>query len=141
MKSAYIDANVILRFLTGDPPEMAAEARTLFEALDHGEINLFIDEIVLAEVVWVLSSFYGYASDEIARVLQEFIGHEGLQAMDKAGLFIALNLFAEKNIDFTDALVATHMAREGFKGVYSFDAHFDRVPGITRLEPGVSLPS
>ena len=141
MKSSYVDANVILRFLTGDPPEMAAAARSLIEALDRGEISLFIDEIVLAEVVWVLNSFYGYASHEIAHVLQEFISHDNLQATDKGGLLMALNIFTEKNIDLADALVAIHMAREGIQEVYSFDTHFDRIPGIVRLTPGIGMSS
>lgn len=136
MKRASVDANVILRFLTGDPPEMAAQARVLFDAVDRGEITLVVEEIVVAETVWVLHSFYGYGYHEIGRVMQQLLSHPGLETDDKAGLLTALHLFVEKNVDFTDALVAVHMERWGLQDIFSFDSHFDRLPGIVRRSPG-----
>lgn len=132
MRRAYVDTTVILRFLTGDPPDMAAQARALLEAVEQGELTLVIDEIVVAETVWVLQSFYGYPSHEIARVVQELLSHKGLEADDEPGLLAALNLFADKNVDFADALVAVHMGQRGIREIFSFDRHFDRVPDIIR---------
>ena len=136
MRRAYIDANVILRFLTGEPPDMAAQARALFDAVERGEITLLVDEIVIAETVWVLHSFYGYPNHDIARVIQELLSHSGLEADDKPGLLAALNLFADKGVDFADALVAVHMSKQGVQEIFSFDRHFDRLPGIIRRSPG-----
>ena len=136
MKRCTVDSNVILRFLTGEPADLAAQASVLFDAVDRHELVLVIDEIVVAETVWVLQSFYGYAHREIARVVQELLSHPGLEAEDKAGLLSALHLFAEKNVDFADALVAVHMERKGLTEIFSFDRHFDRLPGVTRLIPG-----
>ena len=138
MRRAYVDANVILRFLTGDPPDMAAQARSLFEAVEQGKLILVIDEIIIAETVWVLKSFYGYSSHEIARVLQELLSHEGLEADDKAGLLSALNHFSHKNVDFPDALVAVHMQQRSVGEIFSFDQHSDRLHGIVRSTPGQS---
>lgn len=136
LRRAYIDANVILRFLTSDPPDMAAQAQTLFDAVDQGGMKLVIDEIVVAETVWVLKSFYGYPNHDIARIVSELLSHEGLEADDKPGLLVALNLFAGKNIDFADALLAIHMQQKGMQEIFSFDQDFDRLPGITRRTPG-----
>ena len=135
MNRAYVDSSVILRFLTGDPPDIAAQACALFEAVEQGKLTLVIDAIVVAEIVWVLQSFYGYPSHEIARVVQELLSHEGLEADDKPGLLTALNLFADKNVDFADALVAVHMGQRGIKEIFSFDRHFDRLPDIIRQTP------
>ena len=136
MRQAYVDTNVILRFLTGDPPDLAAQARALFDAVEQGEVTLIVDEIVVAETVWVLQSFYGYPGDRIARVVQELLSHDGLQADDKPGLLTALTLFADKNIDFADALVATHMGQRGVQDVFSFDHHFNDLAGVIRRSPG-----
>jgi predicted nucleic-acid-binding protein len=92
-------------------------------------VKLVIDEIVVAETVWVLKSFYGYPNHDIARIVQELLSHEGLETDDKPGLLAALNLFAAKNIDFADALVAVHMRQKGIQEIFSFDRHFDRMPG------------
>jgi predicted nucleic acid-binding protein len=60
----------------------------------------------------------------------------GLECDDKPRLLKALSLYQEKNIDFIDALLAVRMARQAISEIYSFDTHFDRLPGITRLVPG-----
>jgi predicted nucleic acid-binding protein len=44
--------------------------------------------------------------------------------------------YAEKNIDFTDAMLNVTALRHGTEAVCSFDTHFDRVPGISRYTPG-----
>ena len=136
MSRAYVDTNVVLRFLTGDPPNLAEQARALFDLVERGEITLVIDEMVIAETVWVLQSFYDYPPKDIARVLQEFLIHPGLEAEDKPGLLAALSLFADKNLDFADALVVVHMRQKGVKEIFSFDRHFDRLPGVIRRPPG-----
>lgn len=137
MIRAYVDTNVLLRFLTGDPPDLAAQARALMEAVDRGEVTLVVDELVVAEMVWVLQSFYGHPAKAIARVLQELLSHEGLQVEDKPGLLTALSYFADRNVDFTDALLAVHMARQGVHDIFSFDRHFARLPGLVSHTPGL----
>lgn len=136
MNSAYVDANVILRFLTGDPPDMADRAAALFGVVERGELRLIVDTIVLAEVVWVLQSFYHYRPAEIAPVIREFLLQDGIEAEDKDVLLQALSLYEAKNVDFADALVAARMQKRGIAEIFSFDEHFDRLPGVQRKTPG-----
>lgn len=136
MISGYVDANVILRFLTGDPLEMAQDAACLFQAAEDGRVTLVVDDIVIAEVVWVLQSFYHHPVAEIAAVLRDLLLQDGIQAEGKATLVQALTLYEAKNIDFTDALIAARMRERGMERLFSFDAHFDRVSGIQRIVPG-----
>jgi len=136
VKRCAVDANVILRFLTGGPADLASQPSALFEAADRHELTLAIDEIAVAETVWVLQSFYDYGHRDITRVVQELLSHPGLEAKDKPGLLLALYLFAEKNVDFADALVAIHMRRRGLADVHSLDRHFDQLRGVTGSIPG-----
>jgi len=136
MREAYVDTNVILRFLTGDPPELAAQARALLQSVEAGQLKLWVDEIVVAETVWVLQSFYGYAPPQISQIVGQLLVHEGLLMVDKPGVLSALSLYAVRNVDLADALVAVHMQARGVEEVYSFDRHFDHLPGITRQTPG-----
>ena len=73
---------------------------------------------------------------DIATALRDFLLHAGIEAEEKAVLLQALTLYEVKNIDFTDALVAARMQKRGVEHVFSFDTHFDRVPGIYRVLPG-----
>ena len=136
MKRAFIDTNVIVRFLTGDPSQMADQARLLFDSVDRGEQILVVPMIVIAETVWVLQSFFGYQPSKIARILQELLSHDSMETEYKVSMLTALSLYAEKNIDFVDAILAVQMAQQAVRGIYSLDHHFERLTGITRLIPG-----
>jgi predicted nucleic-acid-binding protein len=136
MKRAYVDANVILRLVTGDPPEMADAAETMFRLVDDGDLELLIEPVVIAEAVWVLSSFYGFSPSEIAPTLRTFLAGEGIIGDDKDALLEALQLYEDRDVDFVDALLAVRMTKEGVREVYSFDKHFGRIEGLRRLRPG-----
>ncbi|MBA2276134.1 MAG: hypothetical protein H0W06_00090 [Chloroflexia bacterium] len=47
----------------------------------------------------------------------------------------ALDLYAETNIDFVDALNVAHIERAGWDSLVSFDQHYDRIPWVLRREP------
>ncbi|HEC36516.1 MAG TPA: type II toxin-antitoxin system VapC family toxin [Anaerolineae bacterium] len=118
---------------------MAEETARLFQAVEDGKVALIVDDIVVAEVVWVLKSFYRHPVADIATVLRDFLLQNGIEAEEKATLLQALTLYEARNIDFADALIAARMREQGLERVFSFDAHFDRVPGIQRVAPGELL--
>ena len=133
MKRAFADANLILRYFTKEPPDMAEASLKTFSAAQDGQICLIITPIILAEVVWVLESFYGYAKEKIAVTIIQFLYSDGLEVMELDILIQALSLYHEKNIDFADALLAVSALSHGPNLIYSFDRHFDRIPGITQI--------
>lgn len=52
--SAFVDTTVLVRHLTQDPPEMAARATAYLRS----ESELFLADLIVAETVYVLESFY-----------------------------------------------------------------------------------
>jgi predicted nucleic acid-binding protein len=52
--TAFVDTNVLVRHLTGDPPELAGRATRYLAAADE----LLLPDLILAEVAYVLESFY-----------------------------------------------------------------------------------
>jgi predicted nucleic acid-binding protein len=129
MSLAYVDANLILRFLVGDPPEMAEQAARLFQAVEAGQVTLIVDDITVTEVVWVLQSFYKHAPVNIAAAIRDLLLHTGITTDDKDTLLYALSLYETKNVDFADALLAARMQKRRIEAVFSFDNHFDQLPG------------
>jgi predicted nucleic acid-binding protein len=59
MSAYWVDANVLLRLITNDPPELAERAASLVERAEQGEVILKVSSIVVAEVVWVLIAVPG----------------------------------------------------------------------------------
>jgi predicted nucleic acid-binding protein len=43
--------------------------------------------------------------------------------------------YVDLNVSFADAYHAVVLLHRGLDEVLSFDRHFDRIPGITRIEP------
>jgi hypothetical protein len=61
--SAFIDANVLIRHLSGDPPQLAARAAAYLRA----ESELFLADLVAAETAYVLESFYEAPAAKLPR--------------------------------------------------------------------------
>lgn len=135
MKQAYIDTNILLRFITAAPAEQAVQARNLFAAAEREEVRLILDEIIVAETVWVLSSFYKFDKREIKEVMLPILTNEGIELSNKRDILLALTLYADMNVDFADALVSVHMSRSGVPDIVTYDKHFDRLPGVNRVSP------
>ena len=135
MKRAFIDANVILRYLIKDPPEIAEAALKTFMDAKNGKVFLLVANLTVAEVVWVLESFYKYSKNQIAETLTEFLMCDGLEVETLDFLIEALVVYQEKNLDFADAFLAVCALQKGTPTIYSFDVHLNRVDGITVLKP------
>lgn len=135
MSLRAIDANVILRFVTADHPEMSSRCRDLFARVQHGEEAVFLPEAALSDVIWTLSSFYRWPVDHICRFVGDLLSQDGVRMSRKALAWEALSLFLEGQVDFSDALIAAEMRDASLKEIYSYDRDFDKIEGITRVEP------
>jgi predicted nucleic acid-binding protein len=139
----YLDTNPIVRFLTRDDPDQAAQSRAMFERAARGEVTLLVPETVVVEVVNVLSSraTYNLPRAEIRRHLGNVLSLRGLRIPQKRTYRRALELWVDTPSvrDFTDVLHVAHMERLGISAIASFDHDVDRFPQITRHEP--PLPS
>jgi predicted nucleic acid-binding protein len=135
MNKSYIDSNVILRYLTQDPPGMAEKALKIFMDAKEGRLTLLITPLTVAEVVWVLESYYGHSKKQISEILTQFLLCDGLEVESLDLMIGSLNIYQDKNIDFADAVLASQALRVGPPSIYSFDKHLNPVPGITVLKP------
>ena len=100
----------------------------------RGEISLRVHSVVVAEVVWVLESFYGYSREEIFDVLVPLLEHPALRVEGARTVIRALEAMAENNVDFVDVLLA-ETARSRGESIASFDKDFGKLD-IEWHEPG-----
>lgn len=135
--NAYLDTNVIIRYLTQDNPDQSQRARNLFEAVERGDVTLITTEAVITETVHVLSSkaLYNLPRQDIRRHVNNVLSLSGLKIAHKRSYLRALDIYASTNLDFVDALIVAHMERTGITTLMSFEKSFDKVMGITRQEP------
>lgn len=121
MRTAWLDANVILRFLTKRPPALAERARKLLEQAEAGRVRFRIRTVIAAEVVWVLGSkSYGYDAARIADAVGRLLRLEGVTADEPDLILSALQTMADRNVPFVDAYLAASAAQSG-EPVCTFD--------------------
>src|SRR4051794_18950485 len=124
----WVDANVVLRFLTREPEEQAGKAAELMSRAERGEGILVLSTLVVAEVFWVLKSYYRHSLADIARVLVPLLSAEGIESEDRERMIQAIELGRDKNVDLVDAVLALQAA-ERDEAVCTFDeSDFSRLP-------------
>lgn len=126
MKTIALDANVVLRYLLADHPVFSQKAKKLFKIAEEGKLKLFLDEVVLAEIVWTLSSFHKIPRGKINEQLGILVSQNWLFCRRKKLMLEALNNFAKKNVDYIDAWLFSVAKKLNFQ-IGSFDKDFNRL--------------
>jgi len=135
IKQRLIDANIILRFLTNDNPTQAAACENLLREVESGQTQVYLADIILADIVWTLEKYYRVEKSQIRTKLTQILALSGLRCVSKNIITAALDIYCDKNIDWTDAFVASQMLTANQNEIYSYDKDFDRIDGVKRIEP------
>lgn len=129
--TAFVDTNILVRHLTGDPPEMAARATAFLAAADA----LYLPDMVLAEVVYVLEKFYEVPRDDVASFARTIVTNDPIVVMDVDLVLRALEIYEVHRLGFADAYLVASAEVSGVGAVASFDRGIDRTKTVRRVEP------
>lgn len=129
--TAFLDTNVLIRHLTGDPPALARRATA---ALAEDE-RLLLTDLVLAECVYVLESFYEVEPTRVAELMRSALSLPSIEAVDPATLLRALEVYELDRLDFAEAYLVAEAEATEINEILSFDRTIDRIDTVTRREP------
>jgi len=132
--TAFLDTSIVVRYLTGDPPELAEQAAQI---VDGGE-NLEVTDVVLAETAYVLTSVYRVPQGVVVDHLITFLQKKNISAfaLDKGIVLQALLLCRPSGrTSFANAMVWAAARSAGSKVVYSLDERFPADGLEVRREP------
>jgi len=129
--SAFVDTNILVRHLTGDPPAMAERATAYLASADR----LFLADLIVAETVNVLESYYEVPRDQVAQAMRSLIAFAAMKTVDPALLLRAIEVYEIDRLDFDEAYLVACAESTGVGTVASFDKSIDRVKTVTRIEP------
>ena len=123
-----IDANVLVRYITGDDESQLEKATRLIESGDPKLVN----PIVLVELSWVLNSVYKLPRDAVAKTLKD-IGTCGYLIYKRPKpVSAAIDCFVD-GYDLADALILHVNAEDGAEVTFTFDKQAARLPGYELL--------
>ncbi|GBE36176.1 tRNA(fMet)-specific endonuclease VapC [bacterium BMS3Bbin07] len=135
MGKKFIDTNIFLRYLTRDDPSKYDKCKSLFKKAIEGKAELVTSGMVIAELVWTLSSYYRVPKADVIEKVSIIVSTESLAIPDKDIIADALVLYSRKNIDYIDAYNTVFMKNHGISEIYSYDKDFNVIKGIKREEP------
>lgn len=128
-----VGTNVLVRFLVADDPGQEARAASFFaRAAAEGE-KLFVPQIVVCELVWVLGYAYDKSRSEIAAGLETLLRARQLTFEEVDQIRSALERFAAGDGDLADWLIWERSRAAGAEGVVTFDGRLLRSPEFVEV--------
>ncbi|GEM88744.1 ribonuclease VapC [Oceanithermus desulfurans NBRC 100063] len=128
-----VDTSVVVRYLTGDVPELAERAAVLLDGPDP----LALHSIVLVETAFVLEKAYEISRAHVVDTLIEFLQKKNLHLLDLPKEEAILGLLLSrpsKRVAYADALLWALARSNEAQRLYTFDARFP-ADGIEVVEP------
>lgn len=130
--SGLLDTNIIVRYLTGEPAHLFAQATELID----NEEGLLVTAAVIAEVSYVLVRFYRLPREVVIDHLMALLQRENIETfrLEKAFVLQALMLCRPSGrVSIVDSLTWAAALSSDQKVVYTQDARFPS-EGITIRE-------
>jgi predicted nucleic-acid-binding protein len=129
--TAFVDTNVLVRHLTGEPPDLAERASAYLTKATE----LLLADLIVAETVDVLESYYEAPRAQVAGTIRSLLAFEPMVTVDPALLLRAVEVYETDRIDFAEAYLVASAETTGVNRVASFDRSIDRVTTVERIEP------
>lgn len=126
-----LDTNIIIRFLLKDHPKQFVAAKNL---LKNFEQNLLLTDTAVAEVIWLLTSYYKFSKEETIEKIFTILNFPNIES-NKSVLIRSLYYYRNFNIDYIDAYLVAFAEEENLEGIYSFDKGLDKIKEVKRFEP------
>lgn len=111
-----LDTNVLVRFITQDDSEQTPLANALIERPER----FFIPDLVLAEIVWVLTRAYQWSREEITQTLDHLMTANNLKFEDEEAVALATRAY-RKGGDWADHLILFKARSRECSALYTFD--------------------
>lgn len=129
--SAFLDTNVLIRHLTGDPPAQARRATSFLERAEE----LLLPDLIVAEAVYVLELFYEVERERVAELGRAILGFAAIVVVDESLLLRALEVYEVERLDFAEAYLVASAEATGVETIASFDRDIDRLATVRRVDP------
>jgi uncharacterized protein len=131
----FLDTNILLRHFVNDHPDHSPRATAFLTLVEQGQTRVRIAESVIFETVFTLQRQYHLPRQRIADLVLPILDLPGIELPGKQHFHTVFDYYIRYNVSFIDAYHTVLMDRLHLTVIVSFDRDFDKLPGITRLEP------
>lgn len=124
-----LDTNVLVRYVVQDDSGQLAVAKRLLDRCIAEGQSLYVPVTVTLELEWVLRARFGYAKDDVLKVLSNLFSAAELTFESERALEVALQLYREGSAEFADCLHIALAAQAGEQPLWTFDKAAAKVAG------------
>jgi len=131
----FIDANILM-YAAGAPSPYKGPSTALLEQVVDGVVDAVTDAEVLQEILyryWHLQLLDKGSAlvEQATRMIPDVL------PVDRRDVLLAKDLLAHRHrgLEPRDAIHAAVMLNHGLIDIYSYDTHFDSIPGLKRRRP------
>jgi predicted nucleic-acid-binding protein len=129
-----IDTNVLLRIVLDDDPVQARRSREACAKAQDSDERIFLPQVVLQEMFWVLETVKEIPRAEVLRVVDGLLCMPLWEVEEPRRMARALRYYEDHVVDFTDAVLAAISQEKGIDGVLSFDRDMGKL-GLPWVKP------
>jgi len=128
-----LDTNVVVRLVLGDDFEQAARAVDCWKsAFEKG--GIYLSQVVLVEMVWVLSVSAQLGRDRIVNELHRLTSMDGVVIENESAVDQAIECYERSSADFADCLILAVAREANALPVHTFDRRFSRETDVQLIE-------
>lgn len=130
----YADTNIFLRYLTNEPAGLSERVSSFFNEMELGKYKLFVCDLVVSELVYVLEKVFEIPKKEICEKVKILMLKKNVVLENSQIIFKTLEVYRDFNINFVDAYIYSHSSGNGVKKYFSFDNHFKKFSDIELVQ-------
>lgn len=129
-----IDTNILVRFITNDDSVQADEVERLFLSFEDQDVTFLINEVVLAELDWILTQVYKYRKEDFLKTVHQLFETENIAFNNPKIVKKTCKLYTDKNADFSDCYLSVINQNLGCKTTYTFDKSAAKLSSFSFLK-------
>jgi predicted nucleic acid-binding protein len=136
----FLDANVFIyayykpkKQLTQKEKQMKDQAKNIITRVSQGKEKVVTSVVHVSEIVNILK--HGMPQDQLTVIIRGLfmLDNVMINGVTREAYFAATELGDDLKLEANDALAIDIMKTNDIREIYSFDEHFDKIEGITRL--------
>jgi predicted nucleic acid-binding protein len=136
----FLDANIFIyayykpkKALTEKEAAMKEQAQNIVSNISQGKEQVITSVVHISEIVNILKN--GMSRELLTHTILGLFMLDNVTILDvtKDAYFAAVEMGDDSKLEPNDALAVDLMRQKGIDEIYSFDEHFNKVDGVTRL--------
>lgn len=133
MAKVFLETSFFIRYFTADNKAKFKDCVSLIEIVESGKIRPYTSNIVIFEILFVLTKIYGFAKKESLDAIKKILSLRNITLVETTNTREAIKLFEKYNIKYPDCLISTQAPQGTI--LVTYDEDFKKIEKLTSADP------